>query len=291
MSSQPRAGRVRIYRSTADRLLAALPDGSIDVLLTDPPYATIDRHSTSGHLRDWFAGSQSWAAIGRTLAIGRRKLKPTGVALVMSNAAGLEGALAAMKRAGFADVRPITWDRQWPGLGGGLRHQTEFILLGRLPGSRPIGGTDLVSVSAVGPGTADRYPTEKPVELGRVIARMVGIRPGDLVVDPYCGSGALLVGPAERGATVVAGDISPRAVRRTTERLRGTISATPEGHRAKPTAAGLRLTGQASAAGKAGSPRAASTPRRQPPGPRERNGSPPRLPGRATGRRRKGTTR
>jgi site-specific DNA-methyltransferase (adenine-specific) len=291
MSATQRSDRVRIYPSTADRLLAALPDGSIDLLLTDPPYATVDRHSTSGHLRDWFPGSQSWAAIGRTLVIGRRKLKPTGVALVMTNALGLQEALAAMKRAGFPDVRPITWDRQWPGLGGGLRHQTEFILLGRLPGSRPVGGTDLVSVSAVGPGTADRYPTEKPVELGRVIARMVGIRPGDLVVDPYCGSGALLVGPAERGATVVAGDISPRAVRRTTERLRGSIPVTRNVAKTKLTAASRRPTGRTLAGGNAGNRPAAGPARRQPAGRPDKNGSRPRLAGPTTGRRRKGTAR
>jgi len=291
MNSHPRAERVRIYRATADRLLAALPDGSIDLLLTDPPYATVDRRSSSGHLRDWFPGGQSWAAIGRTLAIGRRKLKPTGVAFVMSNGLGLQEALTAMKRAGFADVRPITWDRQWPGLGGGLRHQTEFILLGRLPGSRPIGGTDLVSVSAVGPGTADRYPTEKPVDLGRVIARMVGIRPGNLVVDPYCGSGALLVGPAERGATVIAGDISPRAIRRATERLSGSIPATRNVAKTKPTAAKQRQAGRAPAAGNAGNRPADGSARRQSAGRPDRNGSRPRLAGPATGRRQKGTAR
>jgi hypothetical protein len=227
MSARPRPDRVRVYRATADRLLGSLPDGSIDAIVGDPPYP-LDRSSTSGHLRDWFPGSQSWAKIGKTLALGRRKLKPTGVALVFSNGAGLPEALAAMAAAGFSDVRTLTWNREWPGLGTGVRHMTEFVLLGRLSRSRPVTGRDLIEVPAVGPGTANRYPTEKPVELGRILAGMVGIRPGDLVVDPWCGSGALLLGPAERGATVVGGDISPRAVRRTTERLRG---AEPGGRR------------------------------------------------------------
>jgi hypothetical protein len=137
----------------------------------------------------------------------------------MTNPDGLAAALAAMARAGFADVRTITWDRQWPGLGTGLRHQTEFVLLGRLQGSPPITGVDLVSVKAVGPGTADRYPTEKPVELGRELARIAGVHRGDLVVDPFCGSGALLLGSLERGATVIGGDIAARAVRKATGRL------------------------------------------------------------------------
>ncbi len=181
-----------------------------------------------------FTGGLDWPAIGRLLALGRRKLKPTGVAFVMTNPDGLQGALAAMARAGFADVRTITWDRQWPGLGTGLRHQTEFVLLGRLPGSRPVSGVDLISVKAVGPGTTDRYPTEKPVDLGRELARIAGVHRGDLVVDPFCGSGALLLGALERGATVIGGDIATRAVRKATERLTAAtvaptaIPATPE---------------------------------------------------------------
>jgi site-specific DNA-methyltransferase (adenine-specific) len=214
-----RTDRVRVYQAPADRLLASLRDGSIDLLLTDPPYTTVDRHSKSGHLRDWFKGGLSWPQIGRILALARRKLKLSGVAMVMTNGAGLGGAIAAMKAAGFAEVRTVTWDRRWPGLGGGLRHQTEFVLVGRMAGSRSLVGTDLVSVAAVGPGTADRYPTIKPAGLGLALARMAGIGRGSLVVDPFAGSGALLVGSLERGASVVAGDVASRAVNMAARRL------------------------------------------------------------------------
>ena len=216
-------------RAAADRLLAPLPDRSIDVLLTDPPYLTVHRRPASGHLRDWFANGLTWPEVGRVLVIARKKLKPTGLLFLMTNGDGLAGALAALEHAGFIGIRTITWDRRWPGLGGGLRHRTEFILLGRLPGSRPVGGSDLIAVSAVGPGTANRYPTMKPEGLGRAIAKIAGIGPGDLVVDPFCGSGSLLVGPAERGATVIGGDVALRAVRLATARLRGTGPAGQRG--------------------------------------------------------------
>jgi SAM-dependent methyltransferase len=195
------------------------------VLVSDPPYVTVNRTGGAGHLADWFTGGLSWPEIGRVLRLARRKLKPSGLIFLMANGDGLEGALAALRSAGFSGIRTITWDRRWPGLGGGLRHRTEFILLGRLPGSRPIRGVDLLAVPAVGPGTADRYPTEKPVGLGRAIARIAEIGPNDLVVDPFCGSGALLVGPAERGATVIGGDIAARAVRRAAGRLQAPAGA------------------------------------------------------------------
>ena len=212
------ADRVRVYQASAEKLLGSFPDRSIDLLLTDAPYVTVNR-GKSGHLRDWFADGLTWPQIGRVFALARRKLKADGVLMAMTNNDGLREAIGALERAGFTGIRTITWDRQYPGLGAGLRHQCEFICLGRVPGSRTLAGVDLVSVAAVGPGTANRYPTAKPEGLGRELAAMAGIGPGSLVVDPFAGSGALLVGAVERGATVVAGDIARRAVRLAGPRL------------------------------------------------------------------------
>ncbi len=85
--------------------------------------------------------------------------------------------------------------------------------MGLLPGSRTLAGVDLVSVSAVGPGTVGRYPTQKPDGLGRVLARIANIGLGDVVLDPFVGSGALLVGAREHGAQVIGCDIAPAALR------------------------------------------------------------------------------
>ncbi len=213
------AGRVRLYRMPAQQALAALPAGSVSVLITDPPYTSVDRRSGSGHLRRWFRGGLSWAEIGRILATARRRMRSDGVAFVMTNGDGLREALTAMERAGFTRGRTITWDRRYPGLGAGLRHQTEFILVGLLPGSRTLAGVDLVAVPAVGPGTAGRYPTEKPEGLGRKLAAIAGVGRGDVVLDPFCGSGALLVGAHERGATVIGSDIAAAAIARARTKL------------------------------------------------------------------------
>jgi DNA modification methylase len=204
----------------AETALAAIPAGSISVVLTDPPYTSVNRQGGRGsHLHRWFPGGLSWTEIGRILAVARRKLRSDGVAFVMTNGDGLHDALGALGRAGFARIRTITWDRRYPGLGGGLRHQTEFVLVGLLPGSRTLTGVDLVAVSAVGPSTAGRYPTQKPDELGRILARMARIGPGDVVLDPFVGSGALLVGARELGAHVIGCDIAPAALRQAKAKL------------------------------------------------------------------------
>jgi 23S rRNA G2445 N2-methylase RlmL len=99
--------------------------------------------------------------------------------------------------------------------------------VGYLPGSRTLSGADLVSVPAVGPGTANRYPTEKPADLGRELARIAGVGRRDFVVDPFCGSGSLLIGAAERGAKVAGFDVAAAAIKRASGRLATLASKAP----------------------------------------------------------------
>jgi site-specific DNA-methyltransferase (adenine-specific) len=161
----------------------------------------------------------SWQRIGRLLRAARPKVRPDGLVIVLSNEAGLAGVQAALRNAGFARQRIVVWDKRAPGLGSGLRRQVEYAVIGLQPGSRSLSGRDLIRVPAVGPNTAGRYPTQKPVGLGRELAAIAGVRRGDLVVDPFAGSGSLLVGARERGARVIAGDVSARAVRIARQRL------------------------------------------------------------------------
>ncbi len=243
------SARVQVEKRDARDALASLPARSISVLITDPPYKTINRGGSGGHLKRWFSSSLSSRQIGDVLALARSRMRPDGVAFVMTNSDGLGEAIGALERAGFVRVRPITWDKVAPGLGGGLRHLTEYVLVGYLAGSRTLSGADLVSVPAVGPGTANRYPTEKPAGLGRELARIAGIGRGDFVVDPFCGSGALLVGAAERGAKVVGYDIAAAAVKRAAGRLaKPTAKAAPKALAptrkvAKPSLVGRRTAG------------------------------------------------
>lgn len=210
--------RPKVVRAAASDLLGSLALRSFDVLLTDPPYQTVDRHG-GGHLRRWFRGSLSWPQITRLLTMARRRMRPGGIAMLVVNEAGLPQAQATVRQAGFSRLRVVVWDQRRPGLGAGLRHQVGYVVIGLQPGSRALSGRDLVSVAAVAPGTKNRYPTEKPVGLGRELAAIAGVRRGDTVVDPFCGSGNLLIGAAERGAHVLAGDTSARAVRLATTRL------------------------------------------------------------------------
>jgi site-specific DNA-methyltransferase (adenine-specific) len=62
------------------------------------------------------------------------------------------------------------------------------------------------------------YPTQKPlVLLERIVA--LASRPGDLVLDPFCGSGTALVAAVSMGRRAVGVDVSDRAVELARSRL------------------------------------------------------------------------
>nr|PZN17910.1 MAG: hypothetical protein DIU78_23705 [Pseudomonadota bacterium] len=86
------------------------------------------------------------------------------------------------------------------------------------PGT-PLG--DVWDISIVAPVARERtgYPTQKPEAL---LERLVEActYPGDLVLDPYCGSGTTLAVCARLGRDAIGIDRSPLALEITRERLR-----------------------------------------------------------------------
>jgi site-specific DNA-methyltransferase (adenine-specific) len=83
----------------------------------------------------------------------------------------------------------------------------------------PLG--DVWDIPFLNPKAKERtgYPTQKPLLL---IERIINLTTdeGDLVVDPFCGSGTTLVAAKIRGRRYFGTDISPDAVSLTKERLR-----------------------------------------------------------------------
>ena len=80
--------------------------------------------------------------------------------------------------------------------------------------------TDVWWLTIVPPGSAERtgYPTQKPVRLlERIVA--ASSRPGDLVLDPYAGSGTTGVAAARLGRRWLLVDRNPVAVAIARDRL------------------------------------------------------------------------
>ena len=180
----PRRGLVKLYEADAREFLTNLPDGSVDLIVTDPPYK-FDRGDS--RFREWFDETipdAEWPAIFREF---HRVLDADSHAYVLGDYRVHLVFAEAARNAGFRVHTPLVWDKCSPGLGGLWRAQYELIGVfekGRRRGNFK-GRSTVLSV----PRVVRRYPTEKPVALLRQLISQSSDR-GELVLDPFCGSGS-----------------------------------------------------------------------------------------------------
>ena len=106
--------------------------------------------------------------------------------------------------------------------GDGNRYMRSYGREYRMQGGKPL--DDVWDIPAIAPTSRERtgYPTQKPLALlERIIT--LATQPGDLVIDPFCGSGTTLVAARRLGRRWLGVDASASAV----EIARGRLSATP----------------------------------------------------------------
>jgi site-specific DNA-methyltransferase (adenine-specific) len=172
--------------------LTALPqlaDGSVDFVFTDPPYLVNYRdrqgRSLAGDVDgDWL--KPAFAEIYRVLKAGRYCVSFYGWGDV-------DQFFGAWKEAGFRPIGHLVWVKQYASSKGLLAYQHEAAYLlakGNSGGPRP--SSPLPDVLAWH-NTGNRFhPTQKPVpSLKPVIEAFT--KPGDVVLDPFCGSGSTLL--------------------------------------------------------------------------------------------------
>jgi DNA modification methylase len=72
-----------------------------------------------------------------------------------------------------------------------------------------------------------KYPTQKPIKLLERIIELAS-NEGDVVYDPFCGSGTTLVAATKLGRIAMGSDISPEAVEIATHRIEGVAASQQE---------------------------------------------------------------
>jgi DNA modification methylase len=130
--------------------------------------------------------------------------------------------ISALEAAGFAFKSTLVWVKNHFVLGMGDYHfRHELLLYGWLPNGAHLWNGDRSQDSIFEVDrrqVSDLHPNEKPVEL---IARMIAnsSRPGELVCDPFCGSGSTIVAAHQLGRIGFGYELDPDYVAVTLERL------------------------------------------------------------------------
>lgn len=222
-------------------LIKTLPANSVDMLLTDPPYG-IEK------LEDIREKGQSGAFTGHAMmsefhnqdidtVLGLlRKLAPELVRVLKPGAhwymfCGYEYVGEFVKALQPLVFQPpiLIWDREkptTPGYGYNYLNRIETIIYGfNPPRSRRLAKNvyNIIPHPEV-PRSLRTYPTEKPTGLLKVLIEQSTIL-GDVILDPFAGSGSTLKAARELGRRSIGFEINPESWKRTQLNLSG---VTPE---------------------------------------------------------------
>ena len=202
----------------------------VDMLLTDPPYCSggtqeAGRSVGSVGCRSVLESKQierdNLTTDGLVALLGQvvRAVAASGVAYVFTDWRQLQSVRRTVEPLGYSYRGLVVWDKGGGGLGWPFMHTYEFIYCGarawkkNKPGDKCVitgrnagggGLSDLISVPRSG---NKHHTTEKPVDLLR---RLIDKTPGDVIADPFAGSGSTLIAAAQCGRVAVLCEYDPK---------------------------------------------------------------------------------
>ena len=214
-----------LAQQDAVRWLQSLPSQSVDLLITDPAYESLEKHravGTTTRLKHSKASSNDWfqvfpnARFAELFQQAFRVLKRDTHLYLFCDAETMFIAKPEAERAGFKFWKPLVWDKRTIGMGYHYRARYELILFFE-KGKRRLNDLGLSDIIAV-PRIRGGYPAEKPPEVSEVLVGQSS-NPLEVVADPFMGSGSVGVAALRHGRRFVGNDINPDAVQLANQRL------------------------------------------------------------------------
>src|SRR3954469_8858935 len=206
--------------------LRAQPGESIDLLITDPAYESLEKHRavgtttrlthSKGSSNDWFRIFPN-ARFGELFAEAYRVLRRNTHFYLLCDAETMFVAKPEAEQAGFKFWKPLVWDKRTIGMGYHYRARYEFILFFE-KGKRRLNNLGIPDVLSI-PRVHGGYPAEKPVGISDILIGQSS-QPGDTVADPFMGSASVGVAALKTNRRFLGNDLNPEAVILAATRLR-----------------------------------------------------------------------
>ena len=229
-----RAG-ITIYHGDCREILPTLAPGSVDLVLTDPPYGHNNNNGDLIHRREEALGlvkagthqpgearpiandgPEANALVRWAFIEFNRVLKAGCCCCCCCSGGGPDPQFARWslwmdEAIGFKQA--VVWDKGGLGMGWHYRRNYELILVAEKPGAacQWYGGSSQANVIRI-PGikpAEDDHPTPKPLELMALFASLHSAE-GDLILDPFMGSGTTLVAAKQLGRRAIGIEITER---------------------------------------------------------------------------------
>lgn len=205
--------------------LAGQPAESVDLLITDPAYESLEKHraiGTTTRLKHSKSSSNDWFAIfpnarfGELFAEAYRVLKRNTHFYLFCDAETMFVAKPEAEKAGFRFWKPLVWDKRTIGMGYHYRARYEFVLFFE-KGKRALNDLGIADVISV-PRIRGGYPAEKPPQVSEILIAQSSSE-HELVADPFMGSGSVGAAAMTLNRRFAGNDLNPESVRLVTERL------------------------------------------------------------------------
>lgn len=223
--------------------LQELADESVDLVITDPPYDTLEKWremGTTTRLSNSKSSSNAWfpvvppSYLSDTFVETYRVLKPGTHLYILCDEETADNLKPMLKATGFRLLKSLIWHKVGkqedvhcencghlvmtrnrpgaPGMGYPYRSQYEMILLAEKGKRKPPENRAIRNVlSYPYLKGSDYYPTQKPVELLEVLVQQSS-HEGDLVVDPFAGSGSTGIAAHRHARNFLGFDVEQKAL-------------------------------------------------------------------------------
>lgn len=219
---------ITIYHGDCLDVLAGLDAGSTALVLTDPPYnvraADIALAGRAPMARDFGEWDEDWHPRVH-LEAWERLLRPGGSVLAFCS----DRLLSAYREGPLKPRGTVVWEKENPAPHPRPAYvqATEWITWLQKEGSAAVwnaGGYTLNVERDAAPKGNERteHPTQKPIDLTRRLMRRHSNR-GDLILDPFMGSGTTLRAAKDLGRRAIGIEIEERYCEIAVERLRQAV--------------------------------------------------------------------
>lgn len=224
---------IQIFHGDCRDVLPTLAAGSVDLVLTDPPYGVnwqSGRKNGNKFLN--IAGDDGSLGLTDILIEAIRPL-PASAHLYVFGPADMREDYVDWSRLDVSALTPLVWDKGMMGLGNieipwGLAHETIWFAVRSRPNEKHSGkGATVARMRRAsvlrfnrlsGDHQVNRHPTEKPIMLLRELIE-ASSQFSDVVLDPFMGSGSTLVAAQLEGRRAIGIEIDENYCRIAAERL------------------------------------------------------------------------
>lgn len=191
---------------------------SIDSIITDPPYQSLERHRAQGttvRLKNWFNVIPN-DVFPKLFQEFYRVLKNDNHLYVMCDAETMFIIKSMGQTAGFRFWKPLVIDLKSIGMGYHYRGRASYILFFEKGKRRlnNLGISDIIEAKRI----RGKYPTEKPVIVSETLIKQ-STNEGAIVLDPFMGSGSTGEAALKLNRHFLGNDLSEKSINIARERL------------------------------------------------------------------------